>query len=370
MGANSSRFLRETLKELIVDPNSVVETKEHLGTGSYGEVVVVRVNGLRCACKKLHDALTGSVTRENIVVHRFVRECETMSRLHHPHIVQFLGVHFGQSPTPSLIMELLPTNLGSFLEKYKNVPGYVKHSVLFNVSQGLLYLHQYKPPIIHRDLTVNNILLTHSLKAKITDLGVARTLNVTYTQRQSPTMSICPGTQSVMPPEAFGDQPKYDAKLDIFSFGHIVVHVAIQRWPIPLDENYIDPVTNEDLHRTEIERREEYISEMGNDNPLHDLAVSCLQNNPARRPTTEKLVEKMERIYTATPPPFSDLMEAIQEIDDLSARVKDLNCQIEEKNNALQKLEKQLEVTMSKAPLAAAAKPTAPVSKLAPKSHA
>lgn len=362
MGASNSRFLRETLNDLIVDPSSVVETKENIGTGSYGEVVVVRVNGLRCACKKLHEALTSTITRENIVVHRFVKECETMSKLQHPHIVQFLGVHFGQSSIPSLIMELLPTNLGNFLEKYENVPSYVKHSVLFDVSLGLLYLHQYKPPIIHRDLTVNNILLTRSLKAKITDLGVARTLNFTHTQRQSPAMSICPGTQSAMPPEAFGNHPKYDAKLDIFSFGHIVVHVAIQRWPLPLEENYVDPVTNEDLHRTEIERREEYILAMGSDNPLHDLAVSCLQNDPTQRPTTKKLVRKMEQIYAKTPPPYSDLMEAIQKIDDLSARVNDLNCQIEEKNSVLQKLENQVEAEKFIAQPAAAGRPTVEVS--------
>ena len=347
MGASHAKFLREVLRELTIDPNSVVETNdETLGRGAFGEVVVVKVNGSRCACKKLHDVLVEGSTQENSVADRFVEECERLSKLHHPHIVQFLGVHFGHSPNPSLIMELLPTNLGDFLDKYKDVPSSVKHSILYDVSLGLLYLHSYKPvPIIHRDLTVNNILLTHSLKAKITDLGVARTLNITYTQRQSPMMTLCPGNPTSMPPEALGDRPVYDTKLDVFSFGHIVVHVAIQEWPMPRDADYIDPNTMEEFHRTEIERREDYISKMGGDNPLQELAVNCLQNDPSLRPTTQQLVEEMEQLSTQTPLPYLSLIDTMLEIDNLSARNRDLDSQVEEKDDALQKV-KELEAEM------------------------
>jgi len=347
MGASHAKFLREVLQELTIDPSSVVETNEKIGVGSFGEVVVVRVNGSRCACKKLHDVLIGNRTQENSVVQRFVEECERLSKLHHPHIVQFLGVHFfGHSSNPSLIMELLPTNLGDFLDEYKNVPSSVKHSILYDISLGLLYLHSSKPvPIIHRDLTVNNILLTHSLRAKITDLGVARTLDITYTQRQSPMMTICPGNPCSMPPEALGDHPIYDTKLDVFSFGHIVVHVAIQEWPMPLDAEYTDPNTMEVLYRTEIERREDFISKMGGDNPLRELAVSCLQNDPSLRPTTQQLVEKMDQLSTQTPLPYLSLIDTMREIDNLSARNRDLKSQVEEKNDAVQKVEK-LEVEM------------------------
>ena len=72
MGASHAKFLREVLQELTIDPSSVVETNEKIGVGSFGEVVVVRVNGSRCACKKLHDVLIGNRTQENSVVQRFV----------------------------------------------------------------------------------------------------------------------------------------------------------------------------------------------------------------------------------------------------------------------------------------------------------
>ena len=46
--------------------------------------------------------------------------------------------------------------------------------ILDEVCLGLRYLHSRNPPIIHRDITPNNILLGVHLEAKITDLGVAK----------------------------------------------------------------------------------------------------------------------------------------------------------------------------------------------------
>ena len=48
-----------------------------------------------------------------------------------------------------------------------NLPLSLKCSVLEDVASGLLYLHERQPPVIHRDLTSKNVLLTSSLVAKI-----------------------------------------------------------------------------------------------------------------------------------------------------------------------------------------------------------
>ena len=59
--------------------------------------------------------------------------------------------------------------------KYGNIPLNVKLSILDEVCLGLRYLHSRNPPIVHRDLTPNNILATGGhLEAKITDLGAAK----------------------------------------------------------------------------------------------------------------------------------------------------------------------------------------------------
>ena len=52
------------------------------------------------------------------------------------------------------------------------IPNHIKNSILLDVSLGLLYLHKQTPPIVHRDLTANNVLLTSGLKAKISDVGI------------------------------------------------------------------------------------------------------------------------------------------------------------------------------------------------------
>ena len=92
------------------------------------------------------------------------------------------------------------------------IPLHQKLSILQDTSLGLRYLHNRHPPIVHRDLTPNNILLGSRLEAKITDLGVAKVMKDTDSGRK---MSKAPGTPHFMPPEALDDNPVYDASLDM-----------------------------------------------------------------------------------------------------------------------------------------------------------
>ena len=106
--------------------------------------------------------------REGIekVASEFVRECQLMSTLRHPHIVQFLGVCFLPGSTmPALVMEKLVTSLHDVLDPEPSpptkpyIPDSLKCSVLQNVVSGLAFLHSHSPPIIHRDLSARNVLL-------------------------------------------------------------------------------------------------------------------------------------------------------------------------------------------------------------------
>lgn len=325
MGAQWSTVIRNSRREITID--DVVETREEIGRGAYGEVVVVSVNGLRCASKRLHPALLDSLPFEiNHVARRFIDECQCLSKLHHPNIVQFLGVSFGggdaNNKMPSIVMELLPTNLSRFLEEYTDVPAYVKHSVLYDVAVALLYLHTRSPPIIHRDLGANNVLLTRGLTAKIADLGVARTLppRTGGPNAGGPLQTLAPGNVSYMPPEARRESPSYDTKLDVFSFGHLIVHVVLQRWPMILDEYYYPYNDDQELrvYRTELQRRQRCLDEMmavDCSDRLHTLAKMCLEDEPAIRPSTVKVVEEMSTVASQTPPPFSTPMDVLRALE-------------------------------------------------------
>ena len=125
---------------------------------------------------------------------RFEEECLIHSQLRHPNIVQFLGVHFQQGVrAPILVMEFLPTNLTSHIEQYNILPTDVNCSILHDVALALRYLHSQTPPIIHRDLSSNNILLTPNMTAKISDFGNAKRL-LENNLVGAPKLTINPGT--------------------------------------------------------------------------------------------------------------------------------------------------------------------------------
>ena len=106
---------------------------------------------------------------------------------------------------------VLPTNLTQCLDRYGIMPDEISFSILRDVSLGLRYLHERDSPIIHRDLSANNVLLTSDMNAKISDLGVAKILEVNPFREQ--TMSKAPGTSCYMPPEVMSDKPQYDLKV-------------------------------------------------------------------------------------------------------------------------------------------------------------
>ena len=294
----------------------------------------------RCAGKKLHETFFFETSRREMqsITVRFAEECLTHSKLRHPNIVQFIGVYYTPgSRVPTLVMELMPLSLASALERYPDIPSHVKNVILLDVSLGLYFLHDRTPPIIHRDLTANNVLLTESMRAKIADLGVARIVNINPAQ-MSMRMTAAPGTPCYMPPEAFIAKPVYDAKLDVFSMGNLIVHVSIQEWPIPLMEMFCpDPYHPGRLIAvTEVDRRVDYLDRMGEGHPLTALATRCLQNDLRLRPTTSEIVQGVEDAIANNPPPFANTLEMLQRIKNLEADQKNLEAEKNREISALQ----------------------------------
>ena len=80
---------------------------------------------------------------------------------------------------PAIVMEMMENSLTTLVKKYEKIPLYIKYSIVHDISLGLHYLHYHDPPIVHCDLTPNNILLTAHHVAKISDVGVAKVINAT-----------------------------------------------------------------------------------------------------------------------------------------------------------------------------------------------
>ena len=211
----------------------------------------------------------------------FTEECLLNHQLRHPNIVKFIGIHYPQgSKVPILIMEFIPLSLKHCLETTPHLLPGIKYSILLDVARGLNYLHSRHPPIIHCNLLTNNILLTSSYTAKICSFG----LSIKYYSHEQDQVR-CPGNQIVMPPEALQDNPRYDHKLDVFSYGCLILSVLTHQWPIPQMELV-----------SEWDRRSKYTSLIPSDHPLLHFTKSCLENDPHNRPNMSDAIKCIQGI--------------------------------------------------------------------------
>ena len=277
-------------------------------------VLRLEYRGLKCAGKKLYPVLYEQGVGET--ARRFEEECRLLAQMRHPNIVQFIGVYFEEgSRVPILVMEFLPTTLAKCIDRYGVLPEEISYSILHDVALGLYHLHSQTPPIVHRDLSANNVLLTPNMTAKISDLGVAKILNLT--PQQMSCMTQTPGTPAYMPPEAMRANPRYDTRIDEFSYGILMIHVLCGRWPLPLCEPVrLDPRNPDRLvPASEADRREEYLQDIGNTHPLMDLILRCVSNNPARRARAAEIVPRMSDMTRQFPPSFANRVEMLQRIE-------------------------------------------------------
>ena len=288
-------------------------TDRELGHGSYATVLELEYMGLKCAGKKIHELLLRQGDA-SYTIHRFEEECRLLSQVRHPNIVQFLGVYFQQGVrVPILVMEFLPTNLTSCIEQYGILPKEISYSVLHDVALGLCYLHGQTPPIIHRDLSSNNVLLTPNMTAKISDLGVARILNLTPLQVSH--MTQTPGTPAYMPPEVMVANPKYDTSVDEFSYGIMMIHMFSGQWPEPqVGPNRTEP-DGRLIPVSEAERREVFLRAIGNDHPLMHLILKCINNHPQARAHAGEIVERLTEMVLQFPASFANRLEMLRQIE-------------------------------------------------------
>ena len=288
-------------------------TGTRIGGGAYGRVDEVAFT-VDAAAKTIYALLQEGEDLPK-AVSDFVRECQLMSTLRHPNLVQFLGVaFFPGSRLPALVMERLLTSLHDLLAP--DTPPHpdavspiaffsmaLKCSVLQDVARGLSYLHEQSPPIIHRDLSARNVLLNSGMVAKIADLGVAR---IVPRNRAAATMTKGPGALIYMPPEAFSpatsntEMSKYDSSIDIFSLGIVSIFTISETFPCdPLSATHLDQDSGLLVARTELQRRSEYMvsvheklhacGQLRADHPFIRLIQQCLHNGPHKRPSIHEV---------------------------------------------------------------------------------
>ena len=280
-----------------------------LGIGSYGKVCRAKCDNLLCAAKLIHETLFDPLAQHLIVrqrehrlpIRRFEQECQFLSTIRHPNIVQYLGIY--QDPDtglPALLMELMDDSLTHFLESSTQPIRYhIQINICHDITLALSFLHSND--IVHRDLSSNNVLLIGSVRAKVTDFGMAR-LGVQSTQLPQLTFTMCPGTDVFMPPEAVQDKPVYTEKIDCFSFGVISLQILTRKFPKPgdrrrqihvIDQPGMPNVTVAEVLIPETERRQNHIAEVDPNHSLLHIIFDCIKDKEFERPSADELCERV-----------------------------------------------------------------------------
>ena len=287
---------------------------ENLGSGSYGGVCKAKCDGLLCAAKIMHPTLfdlrdTGTET----YLRKFREECHLLSLARHPNVVQYIATYYDpDTRLPVLLMELCDESLTAFLERSPGPLSYhIQLNICHDITLALVYLHSNG--VIHRDLTGNNILMIAGTRAKITDFGMSKLANV------NPRMTMCPGNVLYMSPEALDEAKIYTAKLDIFSFGVIVIQILTRQFPNPTDRFRLMYASEFDQEVrvlvSETERREAHLKLIPDTHSLKPLALQCLKKKENDRPSTLQLSGRLFELKQSSQ--YTESMHQIQSSSDI-----------------------------------------------------
>nr|XP_027088141.1 MDIS1-interacting receptor like kinase 1 isoform X2 [Coffea arabica] len=211
------------------------------GTGIVYKAEVQRPHSV-VAVKKLWRTESDLETGDDLFV-----EVNLLGKLRHRNIVRLLGYLHNENDV-MMVYEYMPNgSLGAALhgkQAGKMLVDWVsRYSIALGVAHGLAYLHHdCHPPVIHRDIKSNNILLDSDFEARIADFGLARTMS-----HKNETVSMVAGSYGYIAPE-YGYTLKVDEKSDIYSYGVVLVELLTGKTPL-------DPAFGEAIDIVEWVRR-------------------------------------------------------------------------------------------------------------------
>lgn len=152
-----------------------------LGSGGFGEVYKGKLGEEPVAIKKLMASSRGDA------LHEFVKEVDVLGKLHHRNVIQLRGVVIGKD-AQYLVLEFAA--LGSVFDfihkrdaqgRRRSLGWSLAWRIALDAARGMSYLHSFDPPLLHRDLKSQNLLLTDKFRTKLCDFGLSRVKSMTKT---------------------------------------------------------------------------------------------------------------------------------------------------------------------------------------------
>ncbi len=206
------------------------ELEELVGTGGMSSVFRAhdRLLDRKVALKILHQQYSDDAE----YVERFRREARAVATLSHPNIVTIIdrGEFGGRQ---FIVFEYVDgENLKRLIERGGPAPVATALELGMQIAQGLSFAHQQG--LIHRDVKPQNVLLNGDMRAKVTDFGIARSLDVQHGMTQTGTVL---GTSDYIAPEQAQGQ-RVDERTDVYSLGVVLYELLTSEVPFP-GENFV-----------------------------------------------------------------------------------------------------------------------------------
>lgn len=169
--------------------------------------------------------LKPAVSRDVRFVHRFLREARAAARVNHPNLghIYFVGEQDGYH---FFAMEFIQgQDLQARVEAEGALDLETALGVLAQAAAGLAAAH--RAGVVHRDVKPSNILVEPDGTARVTDFGLARSLEADVHTTQADTLL---GTPTYMSPEQCRSQPA-DERADIYALGLTAWFLLVGRLP-------------------------------------------------------------------------------------------------------------------------------------------
>ncbi|GFZ09527.1 leucine-rich repeat protein kinase family protein [Actinidia rufa] len=266
-----------------------------IGSGGYGKVYkgVLHRGQLVAVKRAQRGSMQGGL--------EFKSEIEMLSRVHHKNVVSLVGFCF-EHDDQMLVYEYIPN--GTLKESLSGKSGVQldwtrRLRIALGAARGLQYLHELaNPPIIHRDIKSNNILLDERLTAKVADFGLSKLMG---DPEKGHVTTQVKGTMGYMDPEYYMTQ-QLTNKSDIYSFGVVMLELVTARQPIEKGK-YIVREVKQYMDKTKLlYNLQEILDPSILVTPLKglekfvDLALSCVEDAGAERPPIGDVVKEIENI--------------------------------------------------------------------------
>ncbi|CAN6354467.1 unnamed protein product, partial [Urochloa humidicola] len=290
-------FTYEELEEATDSFSGAME----IGDGGFGTVYKGRLrDGRVVAVKRLYN---NSCRR----VEQFLNEAAILSRLRHPNLVLFYGCTSSRSRELLLVYELVPNgtvadHLHGHRAAERALPWPLRLNIAVEAASALAYLHAVEPPIVHRDVKTNNILLDGSFHVKVADFGLSRLFPVDATH-----VSTAPqGTPGYVDPEYHQCYQLTD-RSDVYSFGVVLVELTSSKPAVDVTRdrseiNLAGMAVNK-IQQCQLEQLVDMELGYGSDEATRkgmtmvaELAFRCLQQNGEMRPPIKEVFDALRSI--------------------------------------------------------------------------